>query len=379
MDSELQIALIALGVAVVVGIIAYNKWQERKHRKHAESAFRSDHRDVLLEPQEQYGNSDDVPLDGTARMEPMLSVQDDELAEEGIGAPQPVRPTAVSGRKGPSGVPDGVDTRIDALIRVEVIESAPAERWWEVQKAQLEGLAREVRWYAFNDGSNLWEPLTAHSAGVHHWYCAAIQLVNRRGALTEAELQHFIEGVGNVANHFLAVPADEPSRAQTMQLAAEIDSFCASMDVQVGVNIVSRSQPFAGTKIRALAESNGMVLEEDGLFHAYDDDGGAQFTLANLEAPLFVAGEMRHLHTSGLTFVIDVPLVADGVVAFDRMMRVANQMAHALDGTVVDDNRAAIAPESATVIRSQIQRFQAQMREGGLPSGGALAKRLFSA
>jgi len=68
MDSELQIALIALGVAVVVGIIAYNKWQERKHRKHAESAFRSDHRDVLLEPQEQYGNVFRVVRDGGYRV-----------------------------------------------------------------------------------------------------------------------------------------------------------------------------------------------------------------------------------------------------------------------------------------------------------------------
>lgn len=376
MDSELQIALIAFGVTAVVGIIAYNKWQERKHRKHAESTFRSDHRDVLLEPQEQAVDTSESAYGGdSARMEPSGA----DTAELSDSAARTGRSKAGSSRQGPSGVPEGVDTRIDALIRVEVIESAPAERWWEVQKAALEGLSRPVRWYAFDDGSNVWQPLTAHSAGIHHWYCAAIQLVNRRGALTEGELKHFVEGVSSVANQFLAVPADEPARAQTMQLAAEIDQFCASMDVQVGVNIVSRNQPFAGTKIRALAESSGMVLEDDGVFHAYDEEGGAQFTLANLEAPLFVASEMRHLNTQGLTFVIDVPMVADGVGAFDRMMRVASQMAHSLDGLVVDDNRVAIAPESASVIRSEIQRFQNQMSEGGLPAGGPLAQRLFSA
>jgi hypothetical protein len=50
MDSELQIGLVALGIAAVVSIVAYNKWQERKHRRHAEQAFKSEHRDVLLEP-----------------------------------------------------------------------------------------------------------------------------------------------------------------------------------------------------------------------------------------------------------------------------------------------------------------------------------------
>ena len=48
MDSELQIALIGAGLAAVVLVVGYNKWQERKHRRDAERAFRSDHRDVLL-------------------------------------------------------------------------------------------------------------------------------------------------------------------------------------------------------------------------------------------------------------------------------------------------------------------------------------------
>ena len=50
MDSELQIALIGAGLAAVVLVVGYNKWQERKHRRDAERAFRSEHRDVLLEP-----------------------------------------------------------------------------------------------------------------------------------------------------------------------------------------------------------------------------------------------------------------------------------------------------------------------------------------
>ena len=47
--SELQWSLIALGVAGVGGVFAYNKWQERKHRAHAERVFRQDHPDVLID------------------------------------------------------------------------------------------------------------------------------------------------------------------------------------------------------------------------------------------------------------------------------------------------------------------------------------------
>ena len=70
MDSELQIALIGAGLAAVVLVVGYNKWQERKHRRDAERAFRSDHRDVLLEPREEPAASE--------RREPGIGGAEDE-------------------------------------------------------------------------------------------------------------------------------------------------------------------------------------------------------------------------------------------------------------------------------------------------------------
>ena len=77
--SDLQLSLIGLGVALVAGVFAYNKWQERKHRKMAESVFRGNHPDVLLGRKQ----SDPAENDGSAelRIEPgtMASAQDGEV------------------------------------------------------------------------------------------------------------------------------------------------------------------------------------------------------------------------------------------------------------------------------------------------------------
>lgn len=370
MDSELQIGLVALGVAAVVGIIAYNKWQERKQRKHAERTFRSDHRDVLLDPQE--------PSESGVRERGEVqagNARADDAEPRMSTAPS----LKGSGRHATPGVPEKVDTRVDCMIQVESIEPLDVQRLWTAQREALAQLQRSVRWFGFDDSANLWRPLTAHSAGCFHWFCAAMQMVNRRGAITDQDFELFSNGVQRVADQFLAVPANLPARVASLTAAAEIDRFCAGVDVQVGINIVSQSQPFAGTKVRALAESSGMIIGEDGAFHAQDEEGRQLFSLANLEPGLFAAAEMRNLHTSGITLVIDVPLVADGVMIFDRMMRQANQMAHSLDGRVVDDNRVSFGPESVALIRSQIQRFQAQMDEAGVPAGSSLAMRLFSA
>lgn len=372
MDSELQIGLAALGVAVVAGIIAYNKWQERKHRRQAEEAFRSDHRDVLLEPQDGAQPTGD-------RIEPSW---DDSAAENPqpvvAAAPPPWQTKDNPIRRVTPGLPDVVDPRIDCVIRIESIETLDAPRLWAAQHQELEGISKPVRWFAFDDAANVWRMLTPNTAGAFHWYCVAMQLVDRRGAIGENDFMHFSGGVQRIADQFFAVPADLPTRVETLRKATDLDEFCAGVDVQIGINVVATNQPFAGTKVRALAEAHGMTIGDDGAFHARDENGNTLYSLSNMEPALFAPEEMRQLHTSGLTLVIDVPRVANGVPVFERMMQQATQIAEALQGTVVDDNRAPFGPDAAAVIRSQIQHFQAQMAGLDVPAGSPLAMRLFS-
>lgn len=372
MDNELQIGVAALGVAAVVVIVGYNKWQERKHRRQAEMAFRSEHRDVLLEPHEGGGAGERIePWGGEGSAVP------DPVAAEPVAAPRPVREAA--GKRGSPPLPDALDARADCIICIESIEPLEAPRLWAAQHEQLDGIAKPVRWFAFDDAENLWRPLTAHSAGAFHWFCGGMQLVDRRGPIGESELMRFSGGIQRIADQFLAVPASLPARAEVLGNATTLDRFCAEVDVQIGINVVSNGQPFAGTKIRGLAESQGLELVDDGSFHARDEQGHTLYTLWNGEPELFTGEGMRALQTSGLTLLIDVPRVANGVAAFDRMMHVAGQLAEALHGTVVDDNRAPFGAEAAGVIRKQIQQFQAHMAEHGVPAGGALARRLFAA
>ena len=46
--TELQMGLIGLGATAVIGVLAYNKWQEYRHRKLAEAVLKPQHDDVLL-------------------------------------------------------------------------------------------------------------------------------------------------------------------------------------------------------------------------------------------------------------------------------------------------------------------------------------------
>lgn len=372
MDSELQVALIGAGAAVVVLIVAYNKWQERKHRRRAEQAFKSDHRDVLLDPQ-------DKGAEPASRVEPSLdgTTADPEPVITGTPpAPRPVRESTV--RRSVPELPAALDSRADCIILIEAIEPLDAPRLWASQQEQLSGLSKPVRWYVFDDAANLWRQLDAHNAGAHHWFCAGMQLVDRNGPIGEADFIRFSGGVQRIAEQFFAVPAGLPARVQALGGATELDRFCADVDVQIGINVVATTQPFAGTKLRGLAEAEGLQLGDDGNFHMLDDAGNTLFVLANLESALFAQDNLRSLQTNGITLVIDVPRVANGAACFERMMQLANHLADALQGVVVDDKRSPFGAEAASMIRSQIGQFQERMASHDIPAGGPLARRLFA-
>ena len=55
--TDLQMGLIGLGGVAVVGVLAYNKWQEHKHRKVAEQLLGARQADVLLDEKGSAGSS----------------------------------------------------------------------------------------------------------------------------------------------------------------------------------------------------------------------------------------------------------------------------------------------------------------------------------
>ena len=48
--TDLQTSLIVIGGAIVVGVMAFNKWQEHKAKKSVERAFSTGQDDVLMTP-----------------------------------------------------------------------------------------------------------------------------------------------------------------------------------------------------------------------------------------------------------------------------------------------------------------------------------------
>jgi len=328
--SELQIGLLVIGVLVVGGVLAYNRMQERGVRRETERAFRSGHADVLLDQR-----AEPAPA-GPARIEADLPAAADAGAH---AQPDPA-----------------VDYIVELSLPQGAARGAFQDAWAAIERrhahrALLAGSADGTRWRA------------------------ALQLASLDGALGEAELIEFRSEVETLAAG-LGATVSAPEMRAAVQAARELDALCAESDVQVVVHV--RGGPFAGTKIRAAAESSGLVLEADGRFALRDGQQRLLYTLAAQDDAAFAAGNLREATPAGLTLALDLARTPEVRRAFESMARLAHQLAALLGGRLADDNDNPLDERALAAIAAQLDAACARLEERGIPSGSAVALRLFS-
>jgi hypothetical protein len=141
--SDLQLGLLAIGVAVVAGVIAYNRWQEARLRRRTEGAFASRHDDALLR-----GGGAAAEAAAPVRAPVAEPAQVDRTIEHTIvvdGLPAPAQP--------PPEVPaaplaaTGLDPAVDYIVELECARPvAGADLARHAQALLDEGLVRPVHW-----------------------------------------------------------------------------------------------------------------------------------------------------------------------------------------------------------------------------------------
>ena len=382
--NELHISLAIVGALVIVGVYAFNRYQERKFRRQSERDFSGGEEDILLDPADDENPHDErrepsmeasaQPFD--AVLEEIIQVAPVQ-ATSGFSAPEREEKAVFAAVAEPEPLSaQALDEIVDYVAEIYPKEPVEATVLRELEK-QFAGFSRPLRLFGRNTRSGVLEPVVV---GLHTYdkLLLALQLVYRSGALAATELEDFC-GRAQALADALASIIDLPDRAAALARAATLDEFCASVDVLIGMNVlIANGEAIPATKIRALAEASGMKLKADGAFHFMNDGGVPLFSLSNFEQPAFSADNIRHLSTHGVTLLLDVPVVANGARVFEQMLLLARQIADSLGGVLVDDNRRPLSDAGIAKIKQQLATIYTKMDAAGIPAGGERALRLFS-
>ena len=375
--SELQLALIGFGVLLVAVVWAYNLWQSRKQRLLAKSVFPDARPDVLMA-----GRKADAEATKPSGAPPAMYRE----PTFGTAAPAEEQPrTAAAG-----GIQDAIrqvtavpaewaDASVDCLLRIEFVDAVPVANLWAEHAVWSQLIDKPVQWLGLDERSGRWRTLLPQDPGAVAQVAAALQLVDRKGPVSELTLAAFFDGIRRLAQRFSGL-VELPDDAPVLAAARELDGFCAAVDLQLALHVMPRQgslNELAGARLKPVVDACGLKPEGER-FVAMDANGTELFALSCQTATGFATVDIAAQSLTDLTFSLDVPRVVDGAAAFDRMIVFAGQCASAVGGQVADANRNPLSDATSSALRARIIELQAQMAQNGIPAGDVRALRLFA-
>lgn len=460
--SDLLIILVVLGAIIVVSVVVFNWWQERKFQNRISSDFKPTKRDALFEDYQtntdflakQRGQNNalkerqepsQAPIQKNAhsgrRIEPSLgddtfnsiadehvntSFQEPQFDEPQFQEPQFEDETAldddlpsttfdveideayeeyndvtitsssitikeeqqiVEAVEKKVAAPKQDDVLLPAILHNQVDLIALLYASTPITHAGIVNTLKQFkefpeRTFIFGlTAANNWIEVNQSDADTAFTQLAySLQLADRGGAVTRATLnrfQHMVETIGlDMSAHVEWQGSGDPLNNANM-----LDQFCIEVDKTVGFHLmVTDGSTFHATKLRGLAEAQGLSLGNDGRFHMFDSSAPDQlkFSLKNYDDNPFSVEMLKSAVMHGVTFQLDIPTVKNSADVFDDMIIIARAMARSLDAVIVDDLRKPLGEIHLEKIRQQLKKINAQMIAKGIIPGSTQALRLFS-
>ena len=359
--SELQLGLLAIGALVVVGVLAYNKLQERAVQRRAQQAFGSTHPDTLLDTE---GAPADPVSAAAAVPEPSLPPA---VPAAAASPPQPVSGARPAGQV-------TADARLDYIIEASGEPAVSArvilERWGAISH-RFAGRAQ------FATGDAARPPGAVGDGAMAGHFQASLQLVSRAGVVGEAELIEFRAEMENLAAQ-LGWRATAPEMRAALEAARELDGFSAERDIQVALHVVSSaSAGFSPARLQRLRERHALTVRPDGTWLQADPRDRPLFVVSDRSGGRLDATRAASDPVAGLSLAMDVPRAPDTGRSFESMARLATVAAAELGGTIVDDNGTALDARALAAIGAQVETVGAELEARGFAPGEPLALRLF--
>jgi len=357
--SDLQFALVIIGIVVVLIVYLYNLWQERVLRNR------------LAHLNEGAADANQSMDNGIAshRIEPTLGAFSGDIKSHDAGFASIDSADLLD--------LNGID--IDLEYGATLTLASPiGESALRDLRSQLGVFGKPIRIFGWDTNAQDWLLLERGSHARSVKLQIGLLLVNRTGPISAHHISEFCDTLNAWANtHDAEIVLSDVSEA--LQVSRDLDLFCADVDVIVGFNVIApEGNAFTGTQIATAAVAVGFNLEPDGLFHWQDAIGQTLFTLENQGQESLSLERLSSVHTNALTLLLDVPRVAHGSEVLEQMAKAGQALAAALGGTLVDDNRIPLVETSIAKIKTQLDSIYASMARRKILAGSQRALRIFA-
>ncbi|WP_341669123.1 cell division protein ZipA C-terminal FtsZ-binding domain-containing protein [Alcaligenes sp. SDU_A2] len=338
--SDLQIALILLGILLILLVVVFNWWQDRRIRQQMQSQFPDGDTDPLMSQ-----------LSDAQRREPSMGRGEAAAADAEHDAAE-------------------VDCTTEAVIDISFSNPVQAQDLAQALQGIQRVGSKPVRYFAECEGGGHRARLRAGES--YASMQLAVLLANRSGPLSAIEWSQLWTAAQSLAQQFDA-SVEGPEQNDVLRHAAALDNACADLDALVGIS-VRLPGPLPAAKVIQLAKDAG--------FLPY----GRQLAwLADSGQPRFTAmfdgtnpTDIQSASIERIDLLLDLPNSPADDHAFSRMATVARDLASRLDGAVLDDQGRPLPESTDQNIDEQLSNLYRRLDEAGFPAGQERTGRIFS-
>lgn len=352
--SELQTYLIITGLVVILLVLAFNWWQDRRVRRRMQAQMPVIDQDPLLH------DSHAAPA---ARVEPGLGGSNTALGgmtSQSVEQPHPDFAT------------DQEESDPSSEVVIEITFQGPMTGEDVLQLVQpLRSAGRKtVRIFAQDTEGHLSSRLLPDASYV----CVqlAVLLANRSGALSAIEWSQIWNRAHSLADQ-LECTIEGPDQQAVLEQASRLDDICAGLDTQVGLTLLlGTTRPVQD--VTSAARNMGFV-PIDGRLAWLGDHGMVCFSLSRADAESFDAGMAG---VDRLSLLLDVPCSPPDSRAFGRMVEIGFELAQRIGAELVDDQGRPLQSGADAAIDERLQILYTQLEAAGLAAASPRARRVFA-
>ena len=369
--SELQLALIILGVILVTAVLVFNWIQENKYKNKNKKTFESNITDDPLF--KNHKRETDAPVEDK---EMELSSTPFEAADEKENVDEEqVSETAESISTLSFTESDDLYHKTEFLVELSIAETCELN---EISDFSAQTLRETpgINLYLFDEINDQW--IEAKNINdTPRKYRIGLPLINKSGRLEYEPLVEYVRKM-ELKTAKIAVAGKMSPIEKSLHEAVDLQEFVGEVGSIVGINIIANSgHLFSGVRIKALADSLGLEMRPHGGFVYLNAEKRVMFSMDSYGGEPITSDNMRTLMIPGITFLIDVPVVEKGLEVLDKVKGMAVDFSEHLNGDIVDDNRRKIDDDAFKKIRSSISVIYEKMQLRGIPAGSQIARRIF--
>ncbi|MYN13661.1 hypothetical protein GSY71_11000 [Pusillimonas sp. TS35] len=339
--SDLQIGLILLGVVLILVVLLFNWWQDRRVRQKMQEHFPEREHDPLMGAVHAVGERREPGLGGRAADE---QASGDDSAE--------------------------VDPATEAVIDIAFAQPVSSENLYQALQHLGRVGGKPVRIFAEREGGGHRARLRPQESYVSMQL--AVLLANRGGPLTDIEWSQLWAAAQGLAERFDGA-IEGPEQEPVLRQAQALDELCAGLDAQVGL-VLRLVDTHAISEVSRVLKDVGF-LPHGGQLAWMSDQGIPRFTA------LFDGRQLREVQSDGvqrIDLLLDLPNSPADEQAFSRMASVGRDLARRLGAELLDDQGRPVADGADLAIDKQLLDLYTRLSEAGFPAGAERTVRMFS-